>query len=141
MKAVMSRILDPEISLRKRLFQLLSTIALVEYCIVTVYNLVSGSSTTQIVIMLIGTILFAATVAFTFRSGHIRVGSTISGLLYFCIYPLTFFSAGGMYGGAPPVFAFALVYVFLVTEKWERWPSAFWAAPSASGWPISIRKC
>ena len=70
MKAVMSRILDPEISLRKRLFQLLSTIALVEYCIVTVYNLVSGSSTTQIVIMLIGTILFAATVAFTFRSGH-----------------------------------------------------------------------
>ncbi len=120
MKAVMSRILDPEISLRKRLFQLLSTIALVEYCIVTVYNLVSGSSTTQIVIMLIGTILFAATVAFTFRSGHIRVGSTISGLLYFCIYPLTFFSAGGMYGGAPPVFAFALVYVFLVTEKWER---------------------
>ena len=60
MKAVMSRILDPEISLRKRLFQLLSTIALVEYCIVTVYNLVSGSSTTQIVIMLIGTILFAA---------------------------------------------------------------------------------
>ena len=120
MKAVMSRILDPEISLRKRLFQLLSTIALVEYCIVTVYNLVSGSSTTQIVIMLIGTILFAATIAFTFRSGHIRVGSTISGLLYFCIYPLTFFSAGGMYGGAPPVFAFALVYVFLVTEKWER---------------------
>ena len=120
MKAVMSRILDPEISLRKRLFQLLSTIALVEYCIVTVYNLLSGSSLTQIVIMLIGTILFAATVAFTFRSGHIRVGSTISGLLYFCIYPLTFFSAGGMYGGAPPVFAFALVYVFLVTEKWER---------------------
>ena len=111
MKSVMSRILDPEISLRKRLFQLLSTIALVEYCIVTVYNLVSGSSLTQIVIMLIGTILFAATVAFTFRSGHIRVGSTISGLLYFCIYPLTFFSAGGMYGGAPPVFAFALFYV------------------------------
>ena len=23
----------------------------------------------------------------------------------------------------------------------QRWPSAFWAAPSASGWPISIRKC
>ena len=164
MKAVMSRILDPEISLRKRLFQLLSTIALVEYCIVTVYNLVSGSSTTQIVIMLIGTILFAATVAFTFKTGHIRVGSTISGLLYFCIYPLTFFSAGGMYGGAPPVFAFALVYVFLVTEKWERTAALavcmemvnpaqttsrsgtvltriMTAAPSASGWPISIRKC
>jgi hypothetical protein len=44
----------------------------------------------------------------------------MAGLLYFLIYPLTFFSSGGMYGGAPVVFAFALVYVFLITEKWER---------------------
>ncbi|MCR5138292.1 MAG: hypothetical protein K6C12_14590 [Oscillospiraceae bacterium] len=77
----MKRILDPEIQLRERLFQLLSTIALVEYFIVTVYNLISGNSITQIVIMLIGTVLFAGTVAFTFKSGHIRAGSAISGLL------------------------------------------------------------
>ena len=36
------------------------------------------------------------------------------------MYPLTFFASGGMYGGAPVVFAFALVYVYLVTQKWER---------------------
>ncbi len=120
MRSVMKRILDPEIRLRERLFQLLSAIALAEYVVVTIYNLVAGSSALQIVIMVFGTLLFAGTVAFTFRSGHLRAGSAISGLLYFLIYPLTFFSAGGMYGGAPAVFAFALVYVFLVTEKWER---------------------
>ena len=49
-----------------------------------------------------------------------RLGATISGLLYFSIYPLTFFSSGGIYGGGPPVAAFALIYVFLVTQNWER---------------------
>ncbi len=120
MQVIVRRFLDPEIRLRERLFQLLSAIALAEYVIVTAYNLILGGSAVQIVIMVLGTVLFAGTVAFTFRSGRMRAGSAISGLLYFLIYPLTFFSSGGMYGGAPAVFAFALVYVFLVTEKWER---------------------
>ena len=120
MRSVIRHILDPEIHLRERLFQLLSTIALAEYLIVTVYNLVIGSSALQVITMFAGMALFVGTVTFTFRSGHMRVGTVISGLLYFLIYPLTFFSSGGMYGGAPVVFTFALVYVFLVTEKWER---------------------
>ena len=120
MRSVIRHILDPEIHLRERLFQLLSTIALAEYLIVTVYNLVIGSSAIQVITMFAGMALFVGTVTFTFRSGRMRVGTVISGLLYFLIYPLTFFSSGGMYGGAPVVFTFALVYVFLVTEKWER---------------------
>ncbi len=120
MKSMMQHILNPEIPLQDRLFQLLSTIALTEYIIVTIYSMISGSSVTQILIMFVGMILFTGTIAFRFRSGYRRTGSVISGLLYFLIYPMTFFSSGGMYGGAPPVFAFALVYVFLVTEKWER---------------------
>lgn len=120
MRSFIKRILDPEIQLRERLFLLLSTIAFAEFIIVTIYSIISGSSTPRIIIMLAGMILFAATVTFTFKSGRMRIGSMISGLLYFSIYPLTFFSSGGIYGGAPVVFAFALVYVFLVTEKWER---------------------
>lgn len=120
MQEVLKRILNPEIQLRERLFQLLSAIALVEFFIVTVYNFVMGNGATQNLIMCVGTVLFAGTVTFTFRSGRLRVGSALSGLLYFLIYPLTFFSSGGMYGGAPVVFAFALTYVFLITESWER---------------------
>lgn len=120
MRSFMEHILNPEIELRGRLFQLLSTIALAEFIIVTIYSLILGSSPGQILIMLAGTVLFAGTVTFTFRTRFVRVGSVISGLLYFSIYPMTFFSSGGMYGGAPVVFAFALVYVFLVTVHWER---------------------
>ena len=120
MKRILDRFLNPEVPLRLRLFQLLSAIALAEFVIVSVYQVVQGSNLLHIGIMLFGTLFFAATVAFTFRSGHVRAGATVSGLLYFAIYPLTFFSSGGMYGGAPVVFAFALVYVFLITEKWER---------------------
>lgn len=112
--------LDPELPLKSRLFQLLSTIALTEFVLVSIYTIVSGGDTRHIVVMLLGTVLFAVTVASTFRSGKMRVGSTIAGLLYFSMYPLTYFSSGGMYGGAPAVFAFALVYVFLVTQSWER---------------------
>ncbi len=123
MHKIMKRMLDPDIPLRKRLFQLLSTIALAEFIIVNIYNLIQGASGMQTVIMCAGTIAFAFTVSYTFRSGRMRAGSAVSGILYFLIYPLTFFSAGGMYGGAPVVSSFALVYVYLVTEKWERWLS------------------
>ena len=120
MRKEIRRMLDPELPLRSRLFQLLSAIALTEFVIVTLYTVVTGGRTGHIVLMLLGTVLFAGTVAYTFRTGKLRLGSAVSGLLYFSLYPLTFFSSGGMYGGAPAVFAFALVYVFLVTERWER---------------------
>ena len=120
MRNAIHKIQNPELPLRSRMFQLLSTIAMAEFIIVSVYTVVTGGDTDHIVMMLIGTVLFACTVTYTFRSDRMRLGSTISGLLYFLLYPLTFFSSGGMYGGAPVVFAFALVYVFLVTEKWER---------------------
>ncbi len=114
------RILDPDIKLRRRMIQLLSTIALAEFIIVTIYTIVAGSNLPHIVLMIAGTAAFAVTVAFTFKTGHIREGAAISGLLYYLLYPLTFFQSGGMYGGAPVTFTFSLIYVFLVTQKWER---------------------
>jgi len=114
------RMLKAEIPLQRRLFQLLSTIALAEFVLVSAYTIVTGGDAIHISIMLIGTVVFAVTVALTFRTAKMRVGSVITGILYYLMYPLTFFSSGGMYGGAPVVFAFALIYVFLVTRKWER---------------------
>lgn len=120
MQSVFKHILNPDIHLRRRLFQLLSTIALAEFILVLLYTVLSGGGAGHITVMAIGAALFAVTVAATFRTGRMRPGTVLSGLLYFSIYPLTFFPSGGMYGGAPVVFAFALVYVFLVTQKWER---------------------
>ena len=120
MRSAIKRILNPETPLQSRLFQLLSTIALAEFVLVSAYTVVAGGDAVHISIMLIGTALFSTTVALTFKTGKMRAGSAISSLLYFLMYPLTFFSSGGMYGGAPVVFAFALVYVYLVTQGWER---------------------
>ena len=120
MRSALTRILDPDIQLRERLFQLLSTIALAEFIVVTLYTILSGSDAGHIALMIGGTALFTVTVAATFKTGRMRLGATVSSLLYFLMYPLTFFSSGGMYGGAPVVFAFSMVYVFLVTQKWER---------------------
>ena len=120
MREYFQRALDPNIHLRRRLFQLLSTIALTEFIIVTLYTAILNTSPLGVAVMLFGTFLFAMTVSLTFKSGRMRLGATISGLLYFSIYPLTFFSSGGIYGGGPPVAAFALIYVFLVTQNWER---------------------
>ena len=120
MRDLIKRILNPETQLRVRLFQLLSIIALAEFVVVSIYTMVTGGSAGHIALMLCGTVAFAVTVALTFKTHQMRVGAAVSGLLYFALYPLTFFSSGGIYGGAPIVFAFALVYVFLVTQKWER---------------------
>ena len=113
-------ILSPEIDLRLRLFQLLSTVALTEFVLVTLYTIVFGGSIQHIVLMIAGTIAFGLTVSHTFQTGMVREGSALSGLIYFMLYPLTFFSSGGMYGGAPAVFIFALVYLYLVTQGRER---------------------
>lgn len=120
MKRFFKHILNPDIELRRRLFQLLSTIAMAEFIVVTVYTIISDKSISHILLMVAGTILFGVTVTITFRTGKIRLGSAVAALLYYSLYPLTFFSSGGMYGGAPAVWVFALVYVFLITEKWER---------------------
>ena len=120
MKHLLERIQNPDVELQERLFQLLSTIALAEFVIVAIYTVVIGGSFGHIALMLVGTALFAVTVTLTFKTRRLRLGATIAGLLYFMLYPMTFFSSGGMYGGAPVVFAFALVYVFLITQKWER---------------------
>ena len=120
MRKCFRHILDPDIPLRDRQFQLLSTIALTEFVIVTLYSLLLGADVGHIIVMLMGTAAFAGTVTFTFKTGKMRAGAAISGLLYYLIYPMTFLSSGGMYGGAPAVTAFALVYVFLVTQSWER---------------------
>ncbi len=120
MRKCFLHILDPDIPLRDRQFQLLSTIALGEFVIVTLYSLLLGADAGHIIVMLIGTATFAGTVTFTYKTGKMRMGAAISGLLYYLIYPLTFLASGGMYGGAPAVTAFALVYVFLVTQSWER---------------------
>ena len=120
MKRLLERIQNPEVAMQERLFQLLSTIALAEFVIVAIYTVAIGGSFGHIALMIVGTVLFATTVTITFRTRRLRLGATIAGLLYFMLYPMTFFSSGGMYGGAPVVFAFALVYVFLITQKWER---------------------
>ena len=120
MKRLLERIQNPDVELQERLFQLLSTIALAEFVIVAIYTVAIGGSQGHIALMLVGTVLFAATVTLTFKTRRLRLGATVAGLLYFMLYPMTFFSSGGMYGGAPVVFAFALVYVFLITQNWER---------------------
>ena len=117
---LLAHILNPEIELRRRLFQLLSVIALAEFLFVSLYTVLSSGNTGHKILMIAGTVLFALTVAMTFKTGKMRLGSCIAGLLYFMMYPLTFFSSGGMYGGAPVVFSFAMVYVFLITQSWER---------------------
>lgn len=120
MRARFQSFLNPETPLRERMFQLLSVIALAEFLVVSVYTIVSDGSAGHIALMLGGTALFAVTVSLTFKTGKMRTGAVVSGLLYFLMYPLTFFQSGGLYGGAPAVFAFALIYVYLITQSWER---------------------
>ncbi len=120
MKERIKRINDPEIELQRRLLQLLSCIALTEFIIVSIYTVVSGADIEHCTLMITGTICFGLCVHITFSLGMIREGSAASALLYFLLYLVTFFDSGGMYGGAPVVFVFALVFVYLVTRGAAR---------------------
>lgn len=103
--------------IRERLFVLINNVMALSFTIVIVTNIVTGSTMrdTLILLAILAVMLFVAGLAR--RQKRIKAGAVIiSAVLIFVLVPYTFFSAGGIYGGAPILFVFSTLYVSMILE-------------------------
>ena len=100
-------ITDHRISLRERMFRIVSSICM----IAMIFTLPMGKSALNIALLILGLAAMALIVKFSIRRKRIQTGATAITVLLLTLFPITFFSAGGFYSGVPEWFVLCFIYV------------------------------
>ncbi|MCR5098632.1 MAG: DegV family EDD domain-containing protein [Lachnospiraceae bacterium] len=112
-KNLFKRIYDEEArDIQERLFFVICVVGLISYAATIVTSFFIGESYFNILIMFAGLLLFLGITVLTFKYKRVKLGEfLISFLMVYVMLPLIFFTGGGIYGGAPMWFLFALLFV------------------------------
>lgn len=100
-------ITDHRISLRERMFRIVTSICM----IALIFTLPMGRSSLNIVILIVSLAAMALIVRYSIRKKRIHLGATAIAVLLLALFPITFFSAGGFYSGVPEWFVLCFIYV------------------------------
>ena len=120
-KKFIETINDHERPAEERRFLLVSTLAIIAVMIVFVIDLILNENFGEVLILGIASAVVPFIIYFSVRFHKVRLGEwvLISGIV-FIILPITFFSGGGIYGGAIVWFSFTYLYIALVLRGRER---------------------
>lgn len=121
LKKFIETINDHERPAEERRFLLVSTLAIIAVMIVFVIDLLLDENIGEILILGIASAVVPFIIFFSVHFHKVRLGEwlLISGIV-FIILPITFFSGGGIYGGAVVWFSFTYLYIALVLRGRER---------------------
>ena len=112
---------NEERPIEERLFFLITIVLSAAFAIFIVVNAATGATAGNTLILLGGLALHVVIAAAAIRSRRIRLGAgVISALLIFVLLPYTYFTGGGIYGGAPLWFVFSALLVSLILTKGAR---------------------
>ena len=112
LKKIKDFLINNEISMHERLFVLIMSVTIISWVLTLIEIMVFGGTLSDIVLLIIGTILFAAVVILSVKLDRIKVGAMIiSAGMVFLYLPCTFFFGGGIYGDAPLWFLFSVVLI------------------------------
>ena len=113
---------DHEIPVDERRFLLVSTLSIIGVFIVFVIDLILGENPGETWILGITCIVVPPIINLSFKYHKTRLGAWILGLGIVCVVmPVTFFSGGGLYGGAVIWLSFVYMYIALVMKGKARW--------------------
>ena len=108
-------LLDEREDLQDRLFVLLTIIALAGMLLASVGGLIIGENPVSLFATLGAFVLFSIIVYIGYRKHNIRISINILAvLLVFFFFPIVFFTSGGVYGGSPLWFVFAILYIGMI---------------------------
>ena len=105
-------ILDHRISLRERMFRIVTVVCM----IALVFTLPMGRRLLNIAILLVSLLAMAMIVKISIRKGRVEAGATAIVVLLLALFPFTFFSAGGFYSGVPEWFVLCFIYVCITLQ-------------------------
>ncbi len=108
---------DEERDIQERMFFIICVIGLVAYSISLITAFFIGETLFNLGIMAVGLILLFLVVVLTFKFKRVKLGEfLISFLMVYVMLPLIFFTGGGIYGGAPMWFLFAVLFVSMAIQ-------------------------
>ncbi len=107
---------DHKISLRERMFRIVTAICMVAM----IFTLPMGRSMWNIVILIASLVLISAIVRVSIRKESIQAGATAIVMLLLILFPFTFFTAGGFYSGVPEWFVLCFIYVCITLQGKRR---------------------
>ncbi len=120
-------ITDHRISLRERMFRIVTGICMIALII----TLLMGRRVLNVVLLIISLIVMSLIVRYSIRRQRIQMGATAIAVLLLCLFPITFFSAGGFYSGVPEWFVLCFIYVCITLLGRRRviFSASVWRKP------------
>ncbi|MBE7008181.1 MAG: DegV family EDD domain-containing protein [Ruminococcaceae bacterium] len=121
-KKWMQRLLNSERDIQERLFLLMTIPALIALLMMFLIELIAGVDRTEKIILGASFLVFSLITVITVRRNRLRTGAdSVAFLLTFVMLPLGFFRGGGVFGGSPIWFVFAMVFVSMVVPGKSRY--------------------
>lgn len=111
-KKWLENIFDHKISLRERLFRVVTTICM----IALICTLPMGKSVINLFLLPVSLVIMAAIVKVSIQKDCINTGATAIVILLLLLFPETFFTAGGFYSGMPEWFVLCFIYISITLE-------------------------
>ncbi len=120
MKKYFKAIMDHTVDLRERMFRLIVGIGIMALTLMLLGGLIIGENVENMLV-LAGCIIYTFVVAAVSISRKcIHTGATLIAILLLILFPVNFFTSGGMYGGTSLWFVFFFVYVCLTLRGIRR---------------------
>ncbi len=101
------KIFDRKMSLQERMFRLVTGISM----IALIFILLMSRYPANLFILPVCLIYMAAVVRISIRTERINTGATAIVVLLLLLFPVSFFTTGGIYGGAPEWFVLCFIYI------------------------------
>ena len=105
-------IFNHKISLRERMFRLVTGISM----IALIFVLLMSRNLLSLFILVVSLIFMALVVKYSIRKGCINTGATAIAVLLLLLFPVSFFTAGAIYGGAPEWFVLCFIYISIALQ-------------------------
>jgi DegV family protein with EDD domain len=105
-------IFDHKISLRERMFRLVTGISM----IALIFILVLGRFTANLLILPACLIFMYVVAKVSIQRDCINTGATATVVMLLLLFPVVFFTGGGLYGGVPEWFVLCFIYISITLE-------------------------
>ena len=116
LKKWFDRAFDHKLSLRERMFRLVTGISM----IALVFILLMSRYAINLYVLAGSLVYIIVVLKVSIKKERINTGATAIVVLLLLLFPVSFFTAGGAYGGAPEWFVLCFIYISIADRKSTR---------------------
>lgn len=120
LKKYFEPIMDHMVDLQERMFRLIAGIGVMALILMLICKLFTGENFINLLMLTVCITCIVIVGVISIKKKKVNTGAIIVAILLLILLPVNFFTAGGMYGGAPLWFVFVFVYISLILYRLQR---------------------